>query len=460
MPGRVDVDYLVVGAGAMGMGFVDALIDHADVRVALVDRRDGVGGHWRHAYPFVRLHQSSSFYGVASRVLGGGRIQTTGPEAGFEERADQPTVCAYYEQVLDEHLVGSGRVTFFSGCEYVGGRTFVSIESGERFEVPDRCRVVDARYLAPEIPAETPPRFAVAEGARVIPVNDLPTWLGTTGQYVVVGSGKTATDACVWLLGRDVDPDAICWVRPRDPWMLNRSFVRPDPAVYLGMQAELMRLASQARSLPELFGRLEDAEIMFRIDRSVTPTMAKAPTLGRWELDRLRSISDVVRHGRLREARRGRLDLENGSVAVADDALVVDCAADGLKNLPLIPIWGRDVITLQPIRAGFPCFGAALAGYVEATRDDDAEKNRLCPPSSFGNSLTDWARMQVRGARNSASFSAEPDISQWTQRIAVNPARIPPGYPASPALDDAVDRLGRHLGPGVARLAELGGLPA
>ena len=36
----VEADYLVVGAGAMGMAFTDALIDHADVRVALVDRAD------------------------------------------------------------------------------------------------------------------------------------------------------------------------------------------------------------------------------------------------------------------------------------------------------------------------------------------------------------------------------------------------------------------------------------
>lgn len=456
VPCRVDVDYLVVGAGAMGMGFVDALIDHADVRVALVDRRDGVGGHWRRAYPFVRLHQSSTFYGVASRVLGGGRIQTSGPEAGLHERADQPTICAYYEQVLAERMVGPGRVEFFPGCDYTGGRSFVSRESGEQFEVPDRCRIVDARYLAPGIPAETPPRFAVAEGVRVVPVNDLPAWEATTRQYVVVGSGKTATDACVWLLGRGVDPDAICWVRPHDPWMLNRSLIQPDPAIYLGMVAELMRLATQARSLPELFAQLEEAGIMLRIDRSVTPTMAKAPTLGRWELELLRSITNVVRHGHIREVRRGRLDLEEGTVAVADDALIVNCAADGLKNPPLVPIWSADAITLQPVRAGFPCFGAALVGYVEATRADDAEKNRLCAPSSYGNSLTDWARMNVRGSRNVARFSAEPDIKQWTDRIAVNPARIPPDYPGSPELDDAVGRLARHLAPGVERLAELG----
>ncbi len=99
----------------------------------------------------------------------------------------------------------------------------------------------------------------------------------------------------------------------------------------------MMRLAAEARSLPELFGQLEDAGIMLRIDQSVTPTMAKAPTLGLWELDLLRSIAHVVRRGHIRVARRGRLDLEEGSVALADDALVVNCAADGLKNPPLVP---------------------------------------------------------------------------------------------------------------------------
>jgi hypothetical protein len=169
----VEADYLVVGAGATGMAFTDALIDHADVRVALVDRRDGVGGHWRAAYPFVRLHQSSTFYGVASTVLGGGRRQERGPEAGLHERADQQQICAYYEDLLKDRMLRSGRVELFAGCEYSGERSVVSNISGERFEVTDRCRIVDARYLAPEIPAETPPKFAVGEGTRVIPVNDL-----------------------------------------------------------------------------------------------------------------------------------------------------------------------------------------------------------------------------------------------------------------------------------------------
>ena len=451
----VDVDYLVVGAGAAGMAFTDALIDHADVSVALVDRRDGVGGHWRGAYPFVQLHQSSTFYGVASTLLGGDRRQSAGPEAGMHERADQRTILAYYDQVLTDRMLAPGRVRLFSRCDHLGGRTFVARDSGERYEVSERCRIVDARYLSPDIPAETPPPFAV-DGARVVPANELPR-TGTTSQHVVVGSGKTATDSVVWLLRHGVDPDAICWVRPREPWMLDRAKIQPDPVIYLGMVAQLMALASTARSLPELFAELEDAGTMMRIDARVTPSMAKVPTLGRWELELLQSVEHVVRLGHVRTARRVHLELDAGTVQLADDALVVHCAADGLKQRPLVPIWRPDVITLQPVRAGFPCFGAALAGYVEATRDDDAEKNRLCPPSSLGGSLTDWARMNVRGFRAGAAFGSVPDVKAWTDRVAVNPARVPSDA-ASPALDAVLGRLAEAVPRGVARLAELGGL--
>jgi hypothetical protein len=237
--------------------------------------------------------------------------------------------------------------------------------------------------------------------------------------------------------------------------MLNRAVIQPDPVIYLGMVADMMEASGAAPSLDDLFLRLEDAGIMLRIDRSVTPTMAKAPTLGVWELEQLRTIEHVVRRGHIHSVSRGRIDFADGSVAVAEDALVVNCAADGLRMRPLLPIWGPETITLQPIRAGFPCFGAALAGYVEATREDEDVKNKLCPPSSFGNTLADWARMNVRGLRNSMSFNSEPDIKAWTDRAALNPSRIPPEHGGSPELDDALERLQTHVGAGLARLARL-----
>jgi NAD(P)-binding Rossmann-like domain len=450
----LEVDHLVVGAGAMGMAFTDALIDHADVRVALVDRRHAVGGHWLEAYPFVRLHQASAFYGVPSTLLGGGRLQEHGPETGLQERAPCSEIVSYYGRIL-ERMRESGKVEFFPNCEYLGDRTVVSRVSGERYDVPASCRVVDARYLAPDIPEETPPPFDVGSGVRVIPVNDLVRLPEAPRQYVVVGSGKTATDACIWLLERGVDPDSICWVRPRDPWMLNRAVVQPDPAVFLGMVADTFEAAEASSSLDDLFLRLEDAEIMLRVDRSVTPTMAKTPTLATWELDKLRSIENVVRLGHIRSVEPGRIDLTEGTVGIDADALVVHCAASGLKYPPSVPIWQTETITLQAVRAGFPCFGAAIAGYVEATRDDDAEKNRLAPPTPYPNSLAEWATMNVLGTRATMTFGAEPDIKAWADKVPLNPARIPPDHGGSPELDDALARLQAHVRPGVERLAEL-----
>ena len=454
MTRTLDVDYLVVGAGAMGMGFADALVDHSDARVAIVDRRHGAGGHWLEDYPFVRLHQSSTFYGVASTVLGG-HVQEQGPEAGLHVRASQPEIVDYYARAV-ERLRRTGRVEVLTGCDVVGGRTVVSRISGQTWEVPASCRVVNAHYLAPSIPAESSAPFSVADDARAVTVNDVVRLEEAPSQYVVVGSGKTATDACVWLLGQGVDPDAICWVRPREPWMLNRALIQPDPEVFLGVPATTFEEAAASSSLDELFLRLEDAGVMLRIDPSVTPTMAKAPTLGVWELELLRSIENVVRHGHLRNVERGRLELEDGTtVRVADDAVVVHCAADGLKNPPLVSVWRPEDITVQPVRAGFPCFSAAVIGYVEATRRDDAEKNRLCPPSRFGNSLPQWADMNVRGTRASMALGAEPDIAAWSNTVAINPARIPADHPGSAELDRVRERLAAATAPGLEALTRL-----
>ncbi len=58
MDDEIETDYLVVGAGAAGRGFADALLAHCDATIAIVDRRHAPGGHWIDAYPYVRLHQT------------------------------------------------------------------------------------------------------------------------------------------------------------------------------------------------------------------------------------------------------------------------------------------------------------------------------------------------------------------------------------------------------------------
>ena len=460
MPGKVEgleADYLVVGAGAMGMAFTDALVEHADVRVVMVDRRHGVGGHWLDAYPFVRLHQASAFYGVPSTLLGDGSVQQTGPETGLHERATAPEICAYYSGVRDR-MVASGKVTFHPSCDYLGDNRFRSLVSGREYEVGGAARVVNGRYLSPEIPARTPPPFGVADGTRVIPVNDLVKLGGAPSQYVVVGSGKTATDACIWLLGNGVDPDAICWVRPRDPWMLNRAVVQPDAVIFTGLAADIMEAATEATSPDDMFLRMEERGVMLRIDRSVTPTMAKTPTLAQWELELLRTIENVVRLGHIRQVDGTRMVLDQGEVAIARDAVVVHCAAAGLRYPPMVPIWGAEGITLQPVRTGFPCFGAALAGYVEAVLGDDAEKNRFCPPSPYSDTPTDWGRMQVFGGLANQAFASHPDLKSWSDQVSLNPARLPPGTAPSPELAAVAGRLRSAVGPAMAKMAQFAGM--
>ena len=51
----IETDYLVVGAGAMGMAFTDTLVAETDARVVLVDRgmalRRKAGSHATHVRP-------------------------------------------------------------------------------------------------------------------------------------------------------------------------------------------------------------------------------------------------------------------------------------------------------------------------------------------------------------------------------------------------------------------------
>jgi hypothetical protein len=185
--------------------------------------------------------------------------------------------------------------------------------------------------------------------------------------------------------------------------------------------------------------------------------MAKTPTLARWELDDLRSIENVVRLGHIRRAAPDRLVLDDGDVTTGRGSVVVHCAASGLKYSPLVPIWAEK-ITLQPIRTGFPCFGAAAIGFVEATRDDDAEKNALCTPTPYSDTPADWVAMQVLGNRASLRFGADAEIRAWANTTVLNPSRIGPEHAGRTDVADAVARLKRDIPAGIARMAHLAGL--
>jgi hypothetical protein len=93
--------------------------------------------------------------------------------------------------------------------------------------------------------------------------------------------------------------------------------------------------------------------------------------------------------------------------------LHVDCTALGLNNAPATPIFAPSRIVLQQVRYLSPTFNAALVGFVEAHRDDDADKNQLCVPHPNPSSIEDWPRMMRCTWMAGGRWLSEPELSAW-----------------------------------------------
>jgi hypothetical protein len=456
----LDTDYLVVGAGASGLAFADTLLAEANVAVTLVDRREAPGGHWQQVYPFVRLHTPSAFYGVNSLALGDDRIDQTGENAGFYERATGDHVREYFASVA-ERLTRTGRIRLLLRHEHLGGgpegERVRDVATGKVQEIGVRQKVVDARYLEASIPATHVPPFEVAPSARVVPINDLPEIARPGALYAVIGSGKTAVDACVWLMDNGVEPDRIRWIRPRDAWFYDRRHFQPLDLVAgiiegLALDAEAGALAS---SIGDLVERLESTGRLVRVDPSWPTAMYRGTMLSSNELDAVRQIKDVVRLGHIRRIEADRLLLDRGEAATRPEVVHIDCAALGLNNAPGTPIFQPASIVLQQVRHLSPCFNAALIAFVEAHRDEDVDKNRLCPPNPYPTSIEDWPGMMARTWRAEGRWLREPDLSAWVAGSRLNLLRDLPRHLAEPAAAAAVERFVTHVAAAIERLGTL-----
>jgi hypothetical protein len=399
----------------MGMAFADAVLNESDATVAIVDRYGKPGGHWTRCYPHVRLHQPSAFYGVNSRQLGSGLKDTLGGNAGLFELASGAEVVAYFDQVMQQQFLPSGRVGYFPMSEYAEGGVIASIVSGEKREVRAKT-IVDGTYSQVMVPCMRPAPYDVEDGVRCEPPNALTSLERTPEAYVVVGAGKTGMDAVLWLLDTGVDAARITWIMPRDSWLLDRASIQPGIDFFestVGGFALQMEASALATSVEDLFERLEATGQLLRIDTSVRPTMYRCATVSLAELEQLRTIRNIVRMGRVRSIGATEIVLESGSIATTPETLHIDCTADGLARRPAVPVFDGDRITLQNIRRCQPTFSSALIGHVAATYDDEAEKNEICRPIPYPDADTDWLPMMLADAINSARWNADPGLGKW-----------------------------------------------
>jgi hypothetical protein len=411
-----EVDYLIVGAGAMGMAFADIMLAESDKTVLIVDMHQKPGGHWNDAYPFVTLHQPSAYYGVSSKELSKGIIDEIGLNKGLQDLATGPEILAYFDEVMRYQFLPTGRVTYLPMCKYEGDGKISALTSGKTYQVKVREKVVDGTWLKTTVPSTHTPNFEVADGVKMIPLNDLPKVAEQPSRYVVIGGGKTGIDAVVWLLENHVEPDAIHWVRPRDAWLMRRETTQPDPHFFeatMGAQAAQMEAIAGSTSIDDMFDRVEAAGIFTRIDESVRPTMFHGATISDPELAELRKIKNVIREGRIQRIEPNQIIMDDATLPSDPDTLFVDCSACAVGNSEETTVFAGDTIRLQTVRTVQPVFSAAFIAHIELTRETEEEKNRLCAVVPLPNHATDWVRMQNAFMMNQYNWSQEKDLRAW-----------------------------------------------
>jgi hypothetical protein len=459
MRSHIETDYLVVGVGAIGMGFVDTLLENSDAQIVMLDRRHRPGGHWVDSYPFVQLHQPSISYGVDSTPLGEDRITLTGREAGFYERATGTEICAYFDRVMRERFLESGRVRFFSMSDYLGNGTFRSQLNGSEVDVTVRRAVVDATYMTTRVPATDPPPFAVADEATCIPVGALTDLTRAPAGYVIIGAGKTAMDAVCWLLDHDVPASDVTWIRPADAWLLNREFYQPGAGAVRTLEGFVFELETIAEcdSIEQVYAGLEEHGLVQRIDRSVQPRVLRGATASAGEVELMRSVKNVVRLGHVKRVDGDAITLEGGTIPTTTGHVHVHCAAPGLTDNPPMPIFRDDRITLQPITRISLCFSAGLIGLVEASGRSTADKNRVCRPNAWPHTPFDFARHVVTGIQTETGWLSDDDINSWVAATRLNFLRDLESHPDQDAVAAVQTRFLNALFPALAKFDEFAG---
>lgn len=459
-----EVDYLVKGAGAISMGFVDVLLQETDATIAIVDRGAAPGGHWNDAYPFVRLHQPAPLYGLASRALGDERIDTEGVNAGLQALPTGMQVADHFHRAMEETFLPSGRVRYFPMSELADDGEIRPLLGGPRLRLRPRRRFVDGTHFETAIPLTHRRSFEVAPSVVCVPPNDLPRFAPGHGSFVVLGGGKTGLDCISWLIEAGAPAASITWVISRDAWWSNRrafQTIAPLRTGTLRLMLGTNEAMASAASVDDLCDRMEAAGAWLRLDASVRPTMFHAATVTPAELQRARGIGRILREGKVLALEPGRMRLQGGAVACAPDTLFIDCTASALARSchDRTPVFSPGRIDLQLVR--FPAFSqsAGLLAFIEAHVEDEPTKQSMSRTVPMIDTVADWVDRTATGMANQAASLAHPRVRAWLAETRLNPiatmlASIPPDDAEAIALRERIRALAPAVAANITRLRD------
>jgi len=452
-------DYLIIGAGAAGMSFADQLLTETNANIVIADRHHLPGGHWNDAYSFVRLHAPSAFYGVGSRRLGGDCIDLSGLNKGYYELASGAEIVSYFDKLMQERFLPSGRVQYFPMCEHLGDGRFASLLAGTMHQVSIGKKLVNATFQDTQVPSTHTPSFQVTEGVQLTTPNMLPLHAPGRQRCVILGGGKTAMDVAIWLLQMGARPESIRWIVPQDSWVRNRDLMQPGDAFFArtaGGMADQFEAAAVATSVNDFYERLERGGQMLRIDRMVWPTAFRGATLSLLEVEALSTIKDIVRKGRVKRIEPDAIVLEKGNVEASQDDLYIDCTAKGFSKRPSVRVFDGEQITLQQVRPGRLSFSAAFIAHVEAVYDDDAIKNDLCAPIPSAEVAADFLRNVLATLRNERRWATENALRRWIDAHRLSGTGFPDvGVASSPEGKRILERLREARPRAAANLARI-----
>jgi hypothetical protein len=193
--------------------------------------------------------------------------------------------------------------------------------------------------------------------------------------------------------------------------------------------------------------------VFVRIDPSVEPTMFRGATISPREIEALRTIERVVLGTKVRRITSTEIVTDHGAFPTTSREVHVDCTAAGIPPATPRPVFEPGRITLQYVTIGIVPWSAATIAAVEARRDDDTTKNRLCPPISFSGNIADVLTLARDGMAGLMARGSEPDLAAWDAACRLNPARAATEHLDDPRVTDAFASMTANIGAAVRNLS-------